>query len=506
MKIKQLLEKVSTGMVAFYPNIDVDSLPEDNLIRWAIEHSIVWTIDVDSATTSFADSVNTIPIKYRKPFAIVIFNYTYMDEFYTIYFFNSANINNWSTKKYWKDINDWFKGKFDDNLFLIKGKANGVASLDANGNVPIAQLGNIDNNLYIVVETLPTTDIKENKIYIVKDSTSTATDNKYIEYIYINSAWEKIGEFSAAPDLTNYAKVNTNNTFTGANTFTGINTFNANINVKQDKIFVVGTIPPSAANTPTTVIRNNSIEFYKGGTDDPIIVYNLNGISTTKGDDTIVWNTMGTTTDLSAYAKLDTDNIFSGTTSFKETTQISDNWQVESTDIKAGDVLIGTHLVAEDPADDDASSKKGRHSTIDITNASVANTLYMINDDGTKEVNGISVAGLFNDELGFVTATFNTDGTERKYSALHDEILGFVDNTDSDVIKMTDYANSTIKLYEDDTSKPSKTITLNNVVQTDSANEFTNANIFTNDISIKYNGTTYKLDIDKAIELGIFKA
>ena len=34
------------------------------------------------------------------------------------------------------------------------GKANGVASLDSNGSVPIEQLGNIDTTLFLIVKEL----------------------------------------------------------------------------------------------------------------------------------------------------------------------------------------------------------------------------------------------------------------------------------------------------------------------------------------------------------------
>lgn len=85
------------------------------------------------------------------------------------------------------------------------GQPNGVAGLDSTGNVPIDQLGNIDTDLFMVVSELPTEDIKEGKIYCIKDTTSTAQDNGYIEYAYINNKWEKIGEFQAEPDLSGYA-------------------------------------------------------------------------------------------------------------------------------------------------------------------------------------------------------------------------------------------------------------------------------------------------------------
>ena len=87
------------------------------------------------------------------------------------------------------------------------GQPNGVASLDSTGNVPIDQLFNISTDLFIVVSELPTEDIKEGKIYCIRDTSSTAQDNNYIEYAYINNKWEKIGEFQAEPDLSGYAKL-----------------------------------------------------------------------------------------------------------------------------------------------------------------------------------------------------------------------------------------------------------------------------------------------------------
>ena len=87
------------------------------------------------------------------------------------------------------------------------GIPGGVASLDSTGNVPIDQLSNINTDLFMVVSELPTEDIKEGKIYCIKDTSSTAQDNGYIEYAYINSKWEKIGEFQAEPDLSGYAKL-----------------------------------------------------------------------------------------------------------------------------------------------------------------------------------------------------------------------------------------------------------------------------------------------------------
>lgn len=87
------------------------------------------------------------------------------------------------------------------------GKANGVASLDSNGSVPIEQLSNIDTTLFLIVRELPTTDIKTNKIYLVPNQDGQG-NNVYIEYLYVENVWEKLGEFKAKVDLSEYVKSN----------------------------------------------------------------------------------------------------------------------------------------------------------------------------------------------------------------------------------------------------------------------------------------------------------
>lgn len=90
--------------------------------------------------------------------------------------------------------------------------ANGICGLDANGNVPLAQLGNLDTTVAEVVTALPTTNIKKH-IYLIKDA-SGVTQNQYEEYIYTGdtsatydaSKWEKLGDFRATLDLADYAK------------------------------------------------------------------------------------------------------------------------------------------------------------------------------------------------------------------------------------------------------------------------------------------------------------
>lgn len=62
----------------------------------------------------------------------------------------------------------------------------------------------LDLTLYKAVTALPTEDIDVDKIYLVVDANSKDDANKYTEYIYVNSAWEKVGEYKADVDLTDY--------------------------------------------------------------------------------------------------------------------------------------------------------------------------------------------------------------------------------------------------------------------------------------------------------------
>lgn len=110
------------------------------------------------------------------------------------------------------------KSGYGNNFLFASGKmvpigtANGVAELDAKGNVPLSQLGNLDTTVAEVVTALPTTNIKKH-IYLIEDENGD-TQNQYKEYIYTGdtsatydaSKWEKLGDFRATVDLADYAK------------------------------------------------------------------------------------------------------------------------------------------------------------------------------------------------------------------------------------------------------------------------------------------------------------
>lgn len=100
---------------------------------------------------------------------------------------------------------------FANGKMVPIGEANGVASLDSKGNIPLRQLGNLDTTVAEVVTALPKTNIKKH-IYIIK--VSSVTQNQYDEYLYTgdtsaeydDSKWEKLGDFRATVDLADYAK------------------------------------------------------------------------------------------------------------------------------------------------------------------------------------------------------------------------------------------------------------------------------------------------------------
>lgn len=72
----------------------------------------------------------------------------------------------------------------------------------------------IDLSLFVIPtdNQLPTTGIDPNKIYLIRQAAGSAASpgqddsNIYIEYLYVNNAWEKIGEYKASIDHTAYLK------------------------------------------------------------------------------------------------------------------------------------------------------------------------------------------------------------------------------------------------------------------------------------------------------------
>lgn len=92
----------------------------------------------------------------------------------------------------------------------------------------ISTLNSKFTGLFEVVTVLPDiNDAQLGKIYCIKDASSSEDDNKYIEWVKMKTAddtykFEKVGEFKAEPDLSNYARTDE------------IATFNQHIIAKKD--------------------------------------------------------------------------------------------------------------------------------------------------------------------------------------------------------------------------------------------------------------------------------
>ena len=121
----------------------------------------------------------------------------------------------------------------ESKLVTNANKPNGAIVLDANGHIPstastafrkingksilkadgdISDI-TIDLSLFVIPanNTLPATG-DPNKIYLIQQAPPAGTfpesnkGNIYIEYLYVNNAWEKIGEYKAEIDHTAYLK------------------------------------------------------------------------------------------------------------------------------------------------------------------------------------------------------------------------------------------------------------------------------------------------------------
>lgn len=82
----------------------------------------------------------------------------------------------------------------------IVTRENIIEKFNAISNVNVG--GNVD--LFEVVQSLPTENINDNKVYLVLDSNGSE-GNTYVEYLYVNGQWEELGKFNVNVDLSGYA-------------------------------------------------------------------------------------------------------------------------------------------------------------------------------------------------------------------------------------------------------------------------------------------------------------
>lgn len=202
------------------------------------------------------------------------------------------------------------------------GKANGVATLGSDGKVPESQLPTLDLSLYIIVDDLPTTGQKTNKIYLKKNLSKPG--NVYTEYVWVNNAWEKLGDYSSEVDLKPYAKL------AGGNTFTGTQTV-----VDDDN------------NLSKTTIEPHRITI---GSDMGTMTITEDGITTSDESDFLVFNTNGGTVNMGDYVAESTYNTDKTTLTNaingkldKTGGTISGNLAVTGTLTKGGKAVLTDH-------------------------------------------------------------------------------------------------------------------------------------------------------------------
>lgn len=123
----------------------------------------------------------------------------------------------------WNKIKSFVTNQVEEGVSDKLGVADGIATLDGDGKLSSSQLpalktingssivgdGNItlDMTLYKIVDSLPESDIDDNKIYLVVDS-NNVEGNLYDEYIHTDNKWEKLGSYRASVELDGYMKEN----------------------------------------------------------------------------------------------------------------------------------------------------------------------------------------------------------------------------------------------------------------------------------------------------------
>ena len=103
------------------------------------------------------------------------------------------------------DLNDAIATKAPIQNPVFTGTPKIGEEVIATQNYVNTQIADADHLKRVIVETLPTSDIDERAIYMVKAaSTETSTQDIYDEYMYINNTWERLGSWQT--DLADYAK------------------------------------------------------------------------------------------------------------------------------------------------------------------------------------------------------------------------------------------------------------------------------------------------------------
>ena len=109
-------------------------------------------------------------------------------------------------------------------------------------------------DLFEVVQSLPTENISDNKVYLLLDSNGSE-GNTYVEYLYVNGQWEELGKFKVNIDLSGYATeewVNSQGFLKEHQDISNLAT-KAELNAKQDVISDLDSIRSGAAKGATAL-------------------------------------------------------------------------------------------------------------------------------------------------------------------------------------------------------------------------------------------------------------
>lgn len=234
-----------------------------------------------------------------------------------------------------------------ENLATINGE-----KLSEGGNITI------DLTLFKVVDSLPTTGIDENKIYLVK-SAETETGNIYTEYVYANKTWEKLGEYKSEVDLTPYAKTADVNT---------------SLATKVDKVTGKGL----STNDFTDALKTK-LEGIESGADKyelPIATTTtLGGIKTVGGN---------TVTEQSVTAGVQTDNDGKATVSLNAASASYAGVMTAVDKKKLDGIAEGANTYELPVASDSVLGGVKEESQIEVISGATYKTFYpQIKDDGT---------------------------------------------------------------------------------------------------------------------------
>ena len=119
-------------------------------------------------------------------------------------YLKNTNLSDYITNEQLQPVSD----KIDDVSAKVEDISTKIIKKGSLGTINGKSIENgnnvtIDLTLFKVVDSLPVSDIDVNKIYLLPNPAG-ADNNTYIEYMYINSKWEVVGEYKSEMSLDNY--------------------------------------------------------------------------------------------------------------------------------------------------------------------------------------------------------------------------------------------------------------------------------------------------------------